>query len=81
MFVTPHRTRVRHHRSLLHPRRAVYRVPVEHVTSSVAVPVRKHVPPPPRKVPEWRTETWKHRVEAEAVHGLEHRLRGLGRVR
>ncbi len=80
MLVTP-QTRVTHHRSLIHPGRTVYRVPIAHVAGSVAVPVHKHVPTPPRKQPEWRTETWKHRVEAEALHGLEHRLRGVGRVR
>jgi len=33
----------------------------------------KHV-----QVPEWATESWKHRVEAEARKRLKHRVRDLG---
>jgi hypothetical protein len=34
----------------------------------------------PRKpaVPEWTTEEWKHRVEAEARHRLKREIRGVG---
>lgn len=67
----------------MHPRRGVCRVPIEHVSDAVEVPVQAEVeqPEPPAPTPEWHTEAWKYRVEAEAVHHLEHSLRGLGRVR
>lgn len=30
------------------------------------------------QVPEWETESWKHRVEAEARKSLKQRLGGVG---
>lgn len=36
---------------------------------------------PPQAPREWQTDVWRHRVEAEAVHQLEHRLRGLASAR
>jgi hypothetical protein len=30
------------------------------------------------QVPEWETESWKHRVEAEARRSLKQRLGGVG---
>ena len=31
----------------------------------------------PSAVPEWMTEAWKHRVEAEARHRLKREIRGV----
>ena len=31
----------------------------------------------PDMVPEWMTEAWKHRVEAEARHRLKRDIRGI----
>jgi hypothetical protein len=76
----PH-THAAHRRHHLQPRRGGCRVPIEHVFRAVTVPVRSEIeetPEPP--TPEWRTEAWKHRVEAEALHRLEDGLRGLGSV-
>lgn len=78
MLATAENTPVSHHRRLMHPKRLTYRVPVSHVSQRVSVPVRASAPEPPPKRPEWQTEAWKHRVEAEALHHLEHSLHGLG---
>ena len=82
MLETHHRTHVGQHRSLLHPRRGVWHVPIKHVSGGVTVPVQSAVEESePRPIPEWLTDAWKYRVEAEALHHLEHSLRGLGGVR
>jgi len=75
---------VSHHRSLRHPTRFTYRVPVTRVAHSVAIPLSVATtaadPTPDSKpdLPEWLTDAWKHRVEAEAIHNFEHRLHGAG---
>jgi hypothetical protein len=75
------RTRAVHRRHHVRPRRGGCRVPIEHVAGAVTVPVHAEIEETPRPpVPEWRTDAWKHRVEAEALHRLEDGLRGLGSV-
>ena len=75
---------VSHHRSLRHPTRFTYRVPVTRVPHSVAVPLSvattatEPTPGSEPDLPEWLTDAWKHRVEAEAIHSFEHRLQGTG---
>jgi hypothetical protein len=39
---------------------------------------RGATPPAETAVPEWTTEEWKHRVEAEARHRLKREIRGVG---
>jgi hypothetical protein len=76
MLATAENTSVSHRRRCMHPTKLTYRVPVTHVSHRVSVPVRASIEEPPPKPPEWQTDVWKHRVEAEALHRLEHSLHG-----
>jgi hypothetical protein len=84
MRATADTSSVSHHRSLRHPARPTYCVPVTRVRHSVAVPLHvalqaaEPAPDSEPDPPEWLTDAWKHRVEAEAMHRLEHRLHGAG---
>lgn len=67
-------------RSLRHPTRCTYRVPITRVRHNVPVSLQVAAaePPPDAEIeqPEWLTDAWRDRVEAEAMHRLEDRLHG-----
>ena len=46
-------------------------------TLSLRRAVAAHSARADRAVPEWMTDAWKHRVEAEARHGLKSEIRGV----
>ncbi len=76
MLATAENTPVSLRRRFMHPTQLPYRVPVTHVSHRVSVPVRASAEEPPDQQPEWQTDVWKHRVEAEALYRLEHSLHG-----
>jgi hypothetical protein len=50
------------------------------VCAIAAAPETPHVPEP-AQVPEWETEAWKHRVEAEACRRVKREIEGVSRGR